>query len=296
MYFRHGAKSEPGTTADLHGFIERRVEQVRDLWLGRVRQVIEAPEDARMVTVQASDEGGVPTEIRLTDDPSALVYGKLDPDTSHPFRQTELIDQINAELPAGVRINTHDMLSIRRAHGITAESQIRSSPTNRCGGLPSTARPSRTGLWTQIKQGPDFVWKARENTPGVDSQRWEAARRLLQTTVVEAERSATLAVPVLLDVLGIARIDDAADGDDRGDLAATVLMAEAALCARAPDVKVSSTRRTRSPSSGVVTAKPSSLATLWPTSTLPRLRSGRNESRRGGTMRIARSRGCSPVR
>ena len=36
VYFRHGAKSEPGTTADLRAFIERRVEKMRDVWLGRV--------------------------------------------------------------------------------------------------------------------------------------------------------------------------------------------------------------------------------------------------------------------
>jgi hypothetical protein len=69
VYVRHGAKSEPATTGDLRSFIERRVEQVRELWLGRVRQVVEAPEDARIAMVRAADAGGVPTEIRLTDDP-----------------------------------------------------------------------------------------------------------------------------------------------------------------------------------------------------------------------------------
>ena len=118
-----------------------------------------------MVTVQACDEVGVPTEIRLTDDPSAVVYGKLDPDTSHPFRQTELIDRINGKLHAGARLNTHDMLSIRRAHGITAEShpQFTHEPL---WGSPQYSEAFADWVVDQIKQDPDFVWKARETYAG----------------------------------------------------------------------------------------------------------------------------------
>ena len=62
--------------------MDRRLDQMRELWLGRVRQVIEAPEDLRLATIHSTDDAGTPSEIRLTDDPSALVYGKLDPETS----------------------------------------------------------------------------------------------------------------------------------------------------------------------------------------------------------------------
>ena len=43
VYFRHGAKSEPGTTADLRDFLEREIAVRREEWLGNIRRVIEAP-------------------------------------------------------------------------------------------------------------------------------------------------------------------------------------------------------------------------------------------------------------
>jgi hypothetical protein len=121
VYFRHGAKSEPGTTEDLRAFIERRLARVREQWLGGIRHVVEAPEGARLAMVEATnpDERGIPTEIRLTDDPRAPVYGKLAPDRTHPFRQKELIDEINHRLPKGFEVNTYDMLSVRRVNDIT---------------------------------------------------------------------------------------------------------------------------------------------------------------------------------
>jgi len=121
VYFRHGAKSEPGTTADFRAFIERRLDRIREQWLGGIRQVVEAPEGAHVAMVEASatDEAGTPTEIRLTDNPQAPVYGKLTPDLTHPWRQKELIAEVNRRLPSGVEVNTHDMLSVRRVYGIT---------------------------------------------------------------------------------------------------------------------------------------------------------------------------------
>jgi Putative DNA-binding domain/EC042_2821-lke REase len=118
VYFRHGAKSEPGTNADMRAFIDRRLDEVRESWFGRMRRVIEAPEDARLATVQSVDEGGVPTEIRLTDDPNALVYGKLDPDKTHPYRQKELMALVNAQLPPGARVNSRDMYCVRKVHDL----------------------------------------------------------------------------------------------------------------------------------------------------------------------------------
>ena len=73
-----------------------------------------------MVQPSATDASGLPTEIRLTNDPRAPVYGRLDPNTTHPYRQTELIDEVNHRLPVGVSINAHDILCARRAHKITA--------------------------------------------------------------------------------------------------------------------------------------------------------------------------------
>lgn len=165
VYFRHGAKSEPATTADLRDFIGRRLDEMRELWLGRVRQVIEAPENARMATVQGVDESGTPTEIRLTDDPDAIVFGKLDPDKTHPFRQTELIDEVNRQLPDNAQINTHDILSVRRVYDIREAShpQFTHEP------LYTSAQYSQVfagWIVEQYKRDSEFFWKAREAYAG----------------------------------------------------------------------------------------------------------------------------------
>jgi len=119
VYFRHSSKSEPATSADLRAFIERRLEVVRKTWLEGVKTVVTAPHDAEIVAIQRSQErAGQGTRIRITTDEDAQVYGRIDPDVTHPYRQKELIEQVNQRLPGAKTINSRDILSIRRAHGI----------------------------------------------------------------------------------------------------------------------------------------------------------------------------------
>jgi hypothetical protein len=125
IYFRHGAKSEPATSDDIAAFIDRRLDLIREKWLRDVRQVIAAPPGSELTLIErmASDQEGLPTEIRLTDDPQATVYGRLDPDRTHPHRQKELIKEVNKRLPSGRSINSHDVLSVRTADQISPESR-----------------------------------------------------------------------------------------------------------------------------------------------------------------------------
>ena len=162
LYFRHGAKSEPATRADLHGFIERRLGEVRELWLGRVRHVIEAPEETHMAAVQRTDEHGPPSEIRLTDDPSARVYGKLDPDQTHPFRQTELIEAVNRELAAGTQVNPHDILSVRRVHGIREATHPDFTHEPRYSS-PQYSQAFADWIVKQFERDSEFFKKARDS-------------------------------------------------------------------------------------------------------------------------------------
>lgn len=122
VYFRHGAKSEPGTTADLRNAMDRKFNKLREEWIDRVRQVALAPEGAKVALVTASDANGTPTRIRLTSDPTAIVYGRLDPDQTHPYRQTELLQELNKRLPAGSQVNSHDVKCLRKVHGISEET------------------------------------------------------------------------------------------------------------------------------------------------------------------------------
>lgn len=75
VYFRHGAKSEPGTSEDIRQSIERQLDLVRKSWLKGVRKVVEAPSGTQIVTVRAlgnSIAGNTfDLVVRVVNDPNA---------------------------------------------------------------------------------------------------------------------------------------------------------------------------------------------------------------------------------
>ena len=126
VYFRHGAKSEPATSDDLASFLERQIAIVREGWLGRLRQVVEAPEGSAISIVPSEgvrldEESGV--TIRLTNDPSAPEYKLADPNLTHPYRQKEVLEKLKEareELKSSV--TSHHLQCIRRVHKVDANA------------------------------------------------------------------------------------------------------------------------------------------------------------------------------
>jgi len=121
VYFRHGAKSEPATREDLRLVIERNLEEVRKNWIKGVRKVVEAPKGYQVHVLPpeiVTSDSPKATPIRLVDDPSAPAYYKLSPDVSHPFRQKDVIAEVNKKLPLECQINQFDMRAVRTVYGI----------------------------------------------------------------------------------------------------------------------------------------------------------------------------------
>ena len=121
VYFRHGAKSEPATTDDIADFLHRRLGEERDHLLRNLRKVLQAPADSDVVLV--SNLKGAQTEaltasIRFTEDPAAPEFRHVNPDDAYPFRQTEVVDEVNRRLTGHYKINSHDILCVRRVHKI----------------------------------------------------------------------------------------------------------------------------------------------------------------------------------
>ncbi|MFX0197946.1 MAG: helix-turn-helix domain-containing protein [Candidatus Hodarchaeota archaeon] len=75
VYFRHGAKSEPGTSDDIRKIIERQVDIIRKSWIKGVRKVVKAPHGAQVVTVLPSSRLAASTlsatTVRAVKDPKA---------------------------------------------------------------------------------------------------------------------------------------------------------------------------------------------------------------------------------
>ena len=117
VYFRHGAKSEPGTSDDLREFLAREVEATKKSWLDGIAKVVEAPLGSRVAILPPSDQptgpsGSIP--VRLTNDPTAPAYYAVPIDASHPYRQKEVVTEVNRRLSGKKVITSHHILCVRR--------------------------------------------------------------------------------------------------------------------------------------------------------------------------------------
>lgn len=162
VYFRHGAKSEPGTTEDIRNVIDRQLEAIRGEWLDGVKKVVTAPQGSA-VTVFAGEvkESKSPdaTPIRLVDDPDAPGYRLIDHDTTYPYRQTELVYVVNGMLPESVEVNTYDILAIRRIHKIDGDARYCHTPK-----FSSPQYSDNFAKWIvdRHKEDKDFFKKVRQ--------------------------------------------------------------------------------------------------------------------------------------
>ena len=147
VYFRHGAKSEPGTTDDLRQALERELELVKEFWLEGIGKVMTAPagstvqivqhdmaiknsanaavrlttgDDAQSVHLENVALRDVPdaTAIRLTRDESAPALSVVQADRLYPYRQTELLKKLAERLGKPKAVSGHDLQCVRRVHAI----------------------------------------------------------------------------------------------------------------------------------------------------------------------------------
>ncbi len=145
VYFRHGAKSEPGTTDDLRNAIERELERVKGFWLEGIQKVTAAPVGSTLQIVQQpltmrnsveatpvrlTSESGAQglsldvalrdtpeaTAIRLTNDENAPTLSVIQADKLYPHRQKELAQRLSLRL--GKTISGHDLQCVRRVHNV----------------------------------------------------------------------------------------------------------------------------------------------------------------------------------
>ena len=105
LYVRHGAKSAPATSGDIARLMERYVQRVRKQWLSGVRKVVAAPTGSTVSVlppgvIQSSSPTATP--IRITTNPAAPEYQLIDPDKTHPWRQKELLEEVNKSLPTKI--------------------------------------------------------------------------------------------------------------------------------------------------------------------------------------------------
>jgi len=148
VYFRHGAKSEPGTTDDLRLALERELEFVKAFWMEGIGKVVAAPTgstvqiisgavvlrdspdamEIRLTSVADAPSLGIETvalrdvpdatAVRLTNDPSAPTLNVMQADMLYPYRQKELSKRLAECLDGRIGVSSHDLQCVRRAHNV----------------------------------------------------------------------------------------------------------------------------------------------------------------------------------
>lgn len=118
IYFRHGAKSEPGTSNDLRIWEKTVADNAVQALKDNLRQVVELPTGHKARVISVSDEYHQPEKIRITNDSDAAVARIIDPFTTHPFRQKDLVTEFNTRMHGKVRISPHDVNCVRKTYHI----------------------------------------------------------------------------------------------------------------------------------------------------------------------------------
>lgn len=101
VYFRHGAKSAPGTSEDLRKCIDRQTDRVRKSWMKGVKKVVKAPIGSQLVMLpDRSKSKTLVSNVKIVNDPKAFpVQLTHDPlKKSGIFIQEELSEGIFDEI------------------------------------------------------------------------------------------------------------------------------------------------------------------------------------------------------
>jgi hypothetical protein len=164
FYFRHGERTEPGTTADMRSFVERLLRRVRRRWLRGIRRVLTRP-----ITF---DEGTLPKRksveririeravlhpVRIVSDPSAPALQPQDVDHLYPWRQKDLLQELNHRIGRQL-LTTYDVQAVRRHHQLDERPDFVFH-------LPGAGRRYSPALadWImeQFARDPEFFHEAR---------------------------------------------------------------------------------------------------------------------------------------
>jgi hypothetical protein len=118
VYFRHGAKSEPGNSEDIKRVIDREVERTRKTWMMGIRKVTQAPPGSviQVATKIEPSHGGL--SGRIVTDLNAPAVRPEEADTIWPHRAKEVRLLINERLKGEVTVNTYDLQCLRQAFNI----------------------------------------------------------------------------------------------------------------------------------------------------------------------------------
>jgi hypothetical protein len=199
LYVRHGAKSEPANSRDLNEIVERNLNAARREWITGVRQVISAPAGSVISVLPAeltNRTGDSATPIRVTSDPEAPEFKLVDPDVTHPWRQKELIAQVNRELDGAYTINQFDILAVRHVHAVASNPQFFHKPLF---GAPQYSRAFASWLVGEFRKDNTFFGKNRDELKRQRSEGKSVSDNLQNDHPIQNRSDRVVRLPVTKD-------------------------------------------------------------------------------------------------
>jgi hypothetical protein len=122
FYFWHAGKSELATSRDFQAFIECRLDEVRRRWSKEIDRVLSRPLKAirkqRRGRRPSRQSRGMSTNlqpVRIVNDANAPVLQPQHVDQLYPWRQKEIVAELNRRIGRPV-ITTYDLQAVRRQH------------------------------------------------------------------------------------------------------------------------------------------------------------------------------------
>jgi hypothetical protein len=164
FYFRHAGRSEPATTADMRAFCERLLRRVRRRWLRGLRRVLNAPIDLdrgavtkRSAAKRKQRELMNLQPVRIVTDPEAPALQPQDVDRLYPWRQKDLLRELNSRIGRRA-LNSYDIQAVRRQHHLDERPEFVFN-------LPGAGRryspASADWMMQQFGDDPEFFRRAR---------------------------------------------------------------------------------------------------------------------------------------
>lgn len=159
VYFRHGAKSEPGTSRDIARFVAAELSRQRKEWNANLRKLANAPAESTVVVV--SRQSGPKQRLdrfRIVDDPQAPAVARTDFDITHPYRQKELLKELTGRLGRGV-VGPYEIRCVRKVYDIDAKPEFFHRP--KFSGSPQYSDAFMSWLLDEYQRDPNFFIAAK---------------------------------------------------------------------------------------------------------------------------------------
>ena len=158
VFFRHGRRSDPATARDMHRFAERVTRQQHRAWETNVKKAAHAPADADVYVVRRKQtEAGTLSQVRVVDDPNAPAVARTDFDLTHPYRQREVVEMLNAR--AGEKIASgYDVQCVRKVYRVDERPEFFHRPKF---GSPQYSEAFVTWMLDEYRRDPTFFEVAK---------------------------------------------------------------------------------------------------------------------------------------